>query len=172
MIYAYSVLLEVLYILLRLALPRHSKLYQQLIDRDVLLEKIDSKEKYVFAYVSSAGELDQVLPLASQLRLHGYETIIFCFSKSGTKFAANTNVSSRYICALLTQYLDGREYFKPISPTIVSLLDGSFGLYYILLSGKYTKKVCCIDVSFSSKKRSYLSKSYYHGFLENLIGFT
>ena len=86
MIYCYSLILEVIYFLLKLVMPRNSKLYSQLAGRTFAIEGIESKDSFVFLYVSSAGELDQALPLAKSFKGMGFEPIIFCFSKSGIEF--------------------------------------------------------------------------------------
>ena len=130
MIYIYSILIEGLYFLLLMIIPKKSKLHIQLKDRNKIEMEYDSSLRYMFFYVSSAGELDQALPLANLFKERGYEPLIFCFSKSGIEFAIKTNCEFKKLCSvLLILFLDGRRFSTYTDQIIQLLLDGSSGLF-------------------------------------------
>ncbi len=158
MIYCYSLILEVIYFLLKLVMPRNSKLYSQLAGRTFAIEGIDSKDSFVFLYVSSAGELDQALPLAKSFKGMGFEPIIFCFSKSGIEFAMKTNCEFQVYLSPIDSIFRWKRIFEAYKPEYSFVVRWELWPVFIILSKMYTKKVSCIDVSFSSKKKSYFSR--------------
>ena len=145
MIYFYSLILEFIYFLLKLVMPRNSKLYSQLAGRGLVTEGVDSKKNYVFLYVSSAGELDQALPLAKSFRNLDFEPIIFCFSKSGIEFANKTNCEFQVYLSPIDSIFRWKKVFEAYKPAYSFVVRWELWPVFIILSKMYTKKVSCIE---------------------------
>ena len=158
MIYIYSILIEGLYFLLLMIIPKKSKLHIQLKDRNKIEMEYDSSLRYMFFYVSSAGELDQALPLAKLFKERGYEPLIFCFSKSGIEFAIKTNCEFKVMLSPIDSIFRWKKIFDLYRPNYTIVVRWEFWPIFLILSKMYTKKVSVVDVSFDSRKRSFISK--------------
>ena len=89
--YFYSIFLNIILVFIKFFAP--AKIIHQLSDRNFFADELKKlahtcnnfDQKVVF-YCSSAGEVEQAIPLITALKKRGFTSIIFIFSKSGTHF--------------------------------------------------------------------------------------
>ena len=164
MYYLYSILLEVIYFFLLLLLPRKSKLFQQLNSRKSSLTLSNSGGRNAVFFVSSAGELEQAIPLCDQLKQLGIKSHIFVFSLSGIEFAKKTGIEYETYLAPIDSIFRWSSILDSLKPELVFVVRWEFWPTFLKLSSKYTKKVSCINVSFDISRMNLTKKTIYKFF--------
>ena len=154
MLYIFSFFTESLFLFFRILAILSPSLGRQISGRNQVSLEFDSAKKYIFIYVSSAGELEQGIPVAEQMKLRGYESIFFCFSKSAIEFAEKIDINFTVLLSPIDSIFRWDGIFKKFKPEYSIVVRWELWPCFIFLSKKYTKKVLCIDVSFSKEKKS------------------
>ena len=105
-----------------------------------------SHSKLVFCYCSSAGELEQALPLLRRLaKQFDFFVVITLFSESGMRFARTQKLEFAYFKAPYDRFSVWQRLFQLLQPDLVVLVRHEFWPCFLYHARRYSKRTILID---------------------------
>jgi 3-deoxy-D-manno-octulosonic-acid transferase len=130
----YSFFLRVIYLVAYVLFAWHPSLSRQLRGRWnfnslSLIDttgKLQNKKPDVVFFCSSAGELEQAIPIMERLASHGLEALVCSFSWSGIRFIQAKNYSYPYLLAPLDTIGNWQKFFALYQPRVTVVVRHEF----------------------------------------------
>ncbi len=171
MLFIYSLFWELFLLILKVLLPINSKIRFQLGSREMekyFMPDRDNIKETVIIFCSSAGELEQALPIIKELEKQMDPVILF-FSASGFHYAKSIGLEDPYFMIRSDAQWDWAKIFKHIRPKMVILIRHGFWPGMIF-STRTRSKLIGVNISERPDATffSRLTKRFFLGFFDEI----